>query len=51
MAAKMKFLQSGINPAHKGYCTPLSNPKCTPHRRALAVRLKKGGDLYRGKKK
>jgi hypothetical protein len=40
------WIQGAINPAHKGYCTPLSNPKCTPRRRALAERFKKGGDLH-----
>lgn len=46
-----KFLQSAINPKHKGYCTPTSKKTCTPHRKALAMRFKKGGDLYSGKKK
>jgi len=41
----------GINPAHKGYCTPMTKSTCTPHRKALAIRLKPGGDLYKGKKK
>jgi hypothetical protein len=41
----------GINPEHKGYCTPMTKSTCTPHRKALARRLKPGGDLYRGKKK
>ncbi|QDP66085.1 MAG: hypothetical protein GOVbin3661_1 [Prokaryotic dsDNA virus sp.] len=40
----------GINPDHKGYCTPMSKSTCTPRRKALARRLKPGGDLYRGKK-
>lgn len=31
----------GINPAHKGWCTPLSNPHCTGARRRLALTLKK----------
>ncbi len=31
----------GINPAHKGYCTPMSKSTCTGHRRALAETLKK----------
>ena len=31
----------GINPAHKGYCTPMTKPTCTGHRRALALTLKK----------
>lgn len=29
------------NPAHKGDCTPLSNPKCTGHKRAFALTMKK----------
>ena len=41
----------GINPKHKGYCTPMTKKTCTPRRKALAKRLKPGGDLYKGKKK
>ena len=40
----------GINPDHKGYCTPMTKATCTPRRKALAKRLKPGGDLYKGKK-
>ena len=40
----------GINPDHKGYCTPMTKATCTPQRKALAKRLKPGGDLYKGKK-
>tara|TARA_R110000751_G_scaffold219205_1_gene322007 strand:+ start:987 stop:1328 length:342 start_codon:yes stop_codon:yes gene_type:complete len=40
----------GINPDHKGYCTPMTKSTCTPPRKALAKRLKPGGDLYKGKK-
>ena len=39
----------GINPKHEGYCTPMSKSTCTPRRKALAKRLKPGGDLYKGK--
>ncbi len=39
----------GINPKHEGYCTPMSKSTCTPRRKALARRLKPGGDLYKGK--
>ena len=39
----------GINPKHKGYCTPMSKHTCTQRRKALAKRLKPGGDLYKGK--
>lgn len=31
----------GINPAHKGYCTPMTKATCTPRRKALAMTLKK----------
>lgn len=43
----------GINPAHKGYCTPMTKATCTPRRKALARTLKKhhgfneeGGIVY-----
>jgi len=51
MATKKLSLKKAINPSHKGYCTPMSKSTCTPARKALARRLKPGGDLYRGKKK
>lgn len=35
------WLKGAVNPAHKGFCTPLSNPKCTGHRRAFALTMKK----------
>ena len=38
---KKKRIQDAINPAHKGYCTPMTKATCTPKRRALAVTLKK----------
>ena len=37
-----KWIQKAINPKHKGYCTPMSKPTCTPRRKALAKRFKKG---------
>jgi hypothetical protein len=36
-----KWIQKAINPAHKGYCTPMTKPTCTPKRKALAKTLKK----------
>lgn len=39
------WIQGAINPSHKGYCTPMSKPTCTGHRRALAKRFKHG-DLH-----
>ena len=38
---KSKWIQKAINPAHKGYCTPMTKPTCTPRRKALAMTLKK----------
>ena len=35
-----KWIQKAINPAHKGYCTPMTKPTCTPKRKALAKTLK-----------
>jgi|TARA_R110001583_G_scaffold35315_4_gene117577 hypothetical protein len=43
--AEKRFM--GINPKHKGYCTPMTKSTCTPRRKALAIRLKPGGDLYK----
>jgi hypothetical protein len=37
-----KWIQKAVNPEHKGYCTPMSKPTCTPRRKALARRFKKG---------
>lgn len=50
-AAKSGWLSHAVNPAHKGWCTPLSNPHCTGHRRAFALRakhhnLEEGGEMY-----
>jgi len=44
------WIQGAVNPEHKGYCTPLSNPKCTGRRRALALRFKKG-DIHQDNEK
>jgi hypothetical protein len=35
-----KWIQKAVNPKHKGYCTPMSKPTCTPKRKALARTLK-----------
>ena len=43
-----KWIQKAINPKHKGYCTPMTKKTCTPARKALAKRFKKGGDLHKG---
>ena len=35
-----KWIQKAVNPAHKGFCTPMSKPTCTPKRKALAKTFK-----------
>jgi hypothetical protein len=37
-----KWIQKAVDPEHKGYCTPMTKPTCTPKRKALAKRFKKG---------
>ncbi len=44
--AGKNWLKGAIDKKHKGYCTPMSKKTCTPHRKALAKRFKKGGDLH-----
>lgn len=34
------WIAGAINPAHKGYCTPMTKATCTPHRKAFAIRAK-----------
>ena len=36
------WIQGAINPAHKGYCTPMTKETCTPARKAFAKRAKRG---------
>lgn len=36
------WIQKAVNPEHKGYCTPMTKSTCTPRRKALAKRFKKG---------
>ena len=38
----------GINPDHKGYCTPMSKPTCTPRRKERVYNKNNFNlDLYR----
>lgn len=39
---KEKWIQKAVDPKHKGYCTPMTKKTCTPRRKALAKRFKKG---------
>lgn len=36
-----KWIQGAVNPAHKGYCTPMTKSTCTGRRRAFAQTMKK----------
>lgn len=40
------WIKSAVNPAHKGFCTPMTKATCTPKRAALARTFKK---MARGK--
>ena len=40
------WIQKAVNPEHKGYCTPMTKPTCTGHRKALAKRFKHG-DIHK----
>lgn len=40
-AKDKNWIQKAVNPKHKGYCTPMSKPTCTPKRKALARTFKK----------
>jgi len=42
--ADKKWIQQAVDPEHKGYCTPMSKPTCTPRRKTLARRFKRGID-------
>lgn len=39
--AKGGWIKGAVNPAHKGYCTPMTKSTCTGHRRAFALTMKK----------
>lgn len=40
-AKKGGWIKHAVNPAHKGYCTPMTKSTCTPRRKALARTFKK----------
>jgi hypothetical protein len=40
---KKDWIQGAVDPAHKGFCTPMTKKTCTPARKALAKRFKKAG--------
>lgn len=38
---KKNWIKDAVNPAHKGYCTPMTKATCTPKRKAFAMTMKK----------
>lgn len=36
------WIQKAVDPDHAGFCTPMTKKTCTPRRKALAKRFKKG---------
>jgi hypothetical protein len=40
------WIQKAVNPEHEGFCTPMTKKTCTPRRKALAKRFKKG-DIHK----
>lgn len=35
------WISKAVNPAHKGFCTPMTKATCTPRRKAFAMTMKK----------
>ncbi len=46
LAEKAKWIQKAVDPEHEGACTPMTKKTCTPRRKALAMRFKKG-DIFK----
>lgn len=40
------WLKGAVNPDHKGWCTPMSNPHCTGRRRQFALMMKKNHGFH-----
>ena len=45
-----KWIQQAVDPEHKGFCTPMTKDTCTPARKALAKRFKRGLEEEMGEK-
>ena len=43
------WIKKAVNPAHKGYCTPMTKATCTPKRKAFAMTMKKHHGFHKGK--
>jgi len=49
MVTDKKWIQKAVNPAHKGFCSPMTKKTCTPKRKALAETFKKMGRARKAK--
>ena len=47
--AKKNWIQGTVNPAHKGFCSPMTKKSCTPARKRLAKTFKAMGRARKGK--
>lgn len=43
------WIQKAVNPAHKGYCTPMTKSTCTPRRKAFAMTMKKHHGFHKNR--
>lgn len=50
MIEESKWIQKAVDSDHEGYCTPMTKRTCTPRRKALALRFKKG-DIHKANEK
>ena len=46
---KKDWISGAVNPAHKGFCSPMTKKTCTPKRKALAETFKKMGKARKAK--
>lgn len=46
---KKNWIKGAVNPAHVGFCTPISKKTCTPKRKAFAETMKKHHGFHKKK--
>lgn len=49
MPTKKNWIKGAVNPAHKGFCTPMTKKTCTPKRKAFAETMKKNHGFHKKK--
>lgn len=47
---KKNWIQKAVNKEHKGYCTPMTKPTCTPKRKNLAKTFKENAKKWKHEK-